>query len=73
MKILKIKLIPRSSKNSIEENNGNELKVKVTAPAVDNKANEALIKLLAKEFKIPRSLIKIIQGKKSKNKIINIL
>lgn len=70
MKTLKIKLIPKSSKNSIEGYIDDQLKVKVTAPAVDNKANEALIKLLAKEFKIPKSSIRIIKGKKSKNKII---
>lgn len=47
-------------------------KVSVKAPAKEGKANEAVIKLLAGHFKIPKSNIKIIRGLKSKNKIINI-
>ena len=49
MKKLSIKVIPNAKKNQIIEANG-QLKVKVTAPAVDGKANKALIELLAEHF-----------------------
>ncbi|OGH87842.1 MAG: hypothetical protein A3J93_05120 [Candidatus Magasanikbacteria bacterium RIFOXYC2_FULL_42_28] len=71
---LKIKVIPRSSKNEIIGPMADGvIKVKLTAPPVDNAANEALIKLLSKEYQTPKSRIKIISGEKSKNKIVEIL
>ena len=44
----------------------------VTAPAVDGKANKALVELLAEEFKVRKSQISIIKGLKSRHKTINI-
>ncbi|MCX6730087.1 MAG: DUF167 domain-containing protein [Candidatus Portnoybacteria bacterium] len=50
----------------------NEYKIFVKEPAKEGKANEAIIKLLAKYFDIPRSKINIILGFKNKKKIISI-
>ena len=61
---LNIKLIPRSSKNKIVGWQADDrLKIKVTAPPVDGKANATLIAFLAKEFKVPKTSIEIIRGK----------
>ncbi len=46
------------------------LKVKVASPPVDGKANEILIKYLAKEFSFPKSYISVIKGKTTKFKTI---
>ena len=54
---LAVKVQPRASKNEIGEVVGDELKIKVTAPPVDAAANQAVIDLLAKEFKLARSAI----------------
>ena len=66
-----IKVIPNSSKNSItvEED---YVKIKLTAPPVDNKANTAIIEFLAKRFKVPKTSVSIISGHTSKNKIISL-
>lgn len=48
------------------------LKVKLTAPPVDGEANKKLIELLSKEWRIPKSNIKIIKGQTSRNKIVEI-
>lgn len=48
------------------------LKVKLMSPPVDGAANVALIKILAQHFQVKKSQIKIIQGEKSQNKIIEI-
>jgi len=53
----------------IDENN---FKIKVDAPPSDGKANERLIEILAKHFKVSKSSIHIIKGLKSKNKIVEI-
>ena len=67
--LFNLKLIPSSSKEDIilEEN---FIKVKVTAQPIENKANKALIDLLSKYLKMPKSAIEIIKGKTSKEKSI---
>jgi len=70
---LKIKVIPRSSQSKIiSEMSDGTLKIKLTTPPVDGKANEEMIKLLAKHFKVSKSSIEILKGKTSKNKVVEI-
>ncbi|OGH88962.1 MAG: hypothetical protein A2537_03090 [Candidatus Magasanikbacteria bacterium RIFOXYD2_FULL_36_9] len=73
MSKIKIRVLPRSSKNEvIGEMSDGTLKVKLTAPPVDGKANDSLIKLLADYFDKPKSKIKIAAGATSKNKTIEL-
>lgn len=72
MKIISLKVIPRSSKNEIIKQDDGSYKVKLTAPPVDGAANEALIKFLSEEFRIPKSNIRIVKGEKGRKKIIQI-
>ena len=67
--IVKIKIVPNSSKNDIvlEEE---FVKVKVTAQPIENKANKVLIEFLSKSFKIPKTSIEILKGETSKEKTI---
>ena len=70
---IKIKVLPRSAKSEVVgEMADGVLKIKLTTPPVDGKANEELIKLLAKHFKVSKSSIEILKGLKSKNKIVEI-
>ncbi len=71
--IIKIRVLPRSSKNEIVgEMADGTFKIKLKAPPVEGRANEALIELLSEEYAVPKSGIKIIKGLTSKNKIIRI-
>jgi hypothetical protein len=70
--ILKVYLQPKSSKNEMVGPYRDGIKVKVTAPPVEGKANEALIKLLAKEFGISPSSIEIIKGGHAREKVLKI-
>lgn len=73
-KKIKIKVVPRSSLNVVVgEMSDGTLKVKLTAPPVEGKANEALIELLATHYDVPKNKIKIISGLTSKNKIVEII
>ena len=67
--IIKLRIIPNSSKNDIVLEEG-FIKVKVTAQPIENKANKCLIEYLSKNFKIPRTSIKILKGETSKEKTI---
>ncbi len=72
-KILKIYLQPKSSMNGIVGLYKDGIKVKVTAPPVEGRANETLIRVLAKELRISPSSIEIIKGHHSREKTIKIL
>lgn len=67
--IIRIKIVPNSSKNDIilEEE---FIKVKVTAQPIENKANKALIEFLSKSFKISKTSIEILKGDTSKEKTL---
>ena len=69
---IKVKLIPRSSKNQIIGREGDAYKVKLMAPPVDGKANKTLIDLLAKRLRRPKESIEIIAGKSSRLKSIRV-
>ncbi|MFA5103852.1 MAG: DUF167 domain-containing protein [Candidatus Margulisiibacteriota bacterium] len=69
---LNIKVFPRASKNRIIEENG-RLKVYVTSPAVDGKANKAVIESLAEHFDVRKRSVIIVSGEKSREKTVEIL
>ena len=67
-----VKVIPRAKVNKIVEESQGNLKVHLIAPAVDGKANQALIQALAEHFGVKKRQIKIIRGEKSRQKIIEV-
>jgi len=67
--LIKLKIIPNSSKNDIIVEN-EIVKAKVTAQPIENKANKALIELISNKFKIPKTSIEIVKGHTSKEKTI---
>ncbi|MFN9599180.1 MAG: DUF167 domain-containing protein [Dolichospermum sp.] len=67
-KIVKVK--PNSQQQKIEELANGSLNVHLKSPPIDGKANEELIKLLAKKFDVPKSAITIKSGVTSRNKLI---
>lgn len=71
-KIIAIRVIPNAKKNLIKEEPG-RLKVYLNAPAVEGKANKALIEILSEHFSVKKSQIQIIQGAKSRDKVVRIV
>jgi uncharacterized protein (TIGR00251 family) len=70
--ILKVYLQPKSSKNEVVGPYRDGIKIKVTASPVEGKANEALIRFLAKELEISISRIEMIKGPHSREKTLRI-
>jgi uncharacterized protein (TIGR00251 family) len=66
--VVSIYASPRSGKNEIGPVDGGELRVRITAAAVDGAANSALIKYLSDLLRLPRSQIEILSGKTSRHK-----
>ena len=67
-----IKVHPRARKNAITGEVGEALKLAITAPPVDGKANEACIEFFAKALSMPRSSVTIAAGQSSRNKVIRV-
>jgi uncharacterized protein (TIGR00251 family) len=67
-----VRVHPRAKKNAITGEVGDALKVSLTAPPVDGKANEACIEFFAKLLKVPRSSVTIASGQNSRNKVVRV-
>src|SRR5690242_8107301 len=67
-----IKVHPRARKNAITGFIGDALKLALTAPPVDGKANQAVVEFFADLFQIPRSSVTIASGETSRNKVVRI-
>ncbi len=69
---LELKVIPNAPRNEIAGWLGSALKVKIHAPALDGRANDALCAFLAEKLGVPRRAITLLRGEKSRQKIIRI-
>jgi uncharacterized protein (TIGR00251 family) len=68
-----VRVHPRAKKNAITGEVGDVLKLALTAPPVDGKANAACIEFFAKLLNLPRSSVTIAAGLTSRNKVIRVL
>ncbi|MFA6548570.1 MAG: DUF167 domain-containing protein [Candidatus Margulisiibacteriota bacterium] len=67
MQRIEIKVVPNAKRNELKEG-----KVYLTAPAVEGKANQALIEFIAEHFGVKKRQVKIIKGMKSRQKVVEI-
>ena len=67
-----VKVHPRAKKNTITGEVGDALKLSLTAPPADGKANDACIEFFAKLLKVSRSSVTIAAGQTSRNKVIRV-
>ena len=68
----RVKVQPRASKDEIAGEMGGALKVRLRAPALEDRANEALVEFLAQLLNIPRSAVRILSGERSRTKRVEI-
>ena len=67
-----VKVHPRARKHAITGVVGDALKLSLTAPPVEGRANEAVIEFFADLFEIPRASVTIASGETSRNKIVRV-
>jgi uncharacterized protein len=67
-----VKVHPRAKKNAITGEVGDALKLSLTSPPVDGRANEACIEFFAKLLKVSRTSVTIAAGESSRNKIVRV-
>lgn len=68
-----VKVHPKARRERIMGVLGNALKMELTAPPVEGKANEACIRFIAELLKVPRSSVTIAAGNSSRNKVIRVI
>ncbi|QSX30962.1 YggU family protein [Shewanella cyperi] len=71
--LLNLYIQPKASRDQIVGLHGDELKVAITAPPVDGKANAHLGRWLAKLFKVPKTNVQIVKGELGRHKQVRIL
>ncbi len=67
-----VRVHPRAKKNAITGELGDALKLSLTTPPIEGRANEACIEFFAKLLKVPRSSVTIASGRSSRNKTVGV-
>jgi uncharacterized protein (TIGR00251 family) len=70
---LRLRIVPNARRSEIVGVQGDAIKVKVKAPAVEGKANEALREFLAELLEMPARAVEIMAGEKSRDKVVTIM
>jgi uncharacterized protein (TIGR00251 family) len=70
--LLDVRVLPRASRDEVVGMQGGRLKIKITAPPVDGKANQHLISYLAKLCGVPKSDVTLIKGETGREKSFRI-
>ncbi len=68
-----VRVVPRASRNEIVGVQGDALKVRLTAPPVEGRANEALIAFLAERLSVRKSQVEIVAGATSRRKVLRVI
>jgi len=69
---LRVRVQPRASKDEIAGEMRGALKVRLQAPALEDRANEALVEFLAQLLKRPKAAVRILSGERSRTKRVEI-
>jgi uncharacterized protein (TIGR00251 family) len=69
---ISVRVQPRASRSEVAGMHGGAIRIRLTAPPIDNAANDALVKFLAERLKVPRHQLRVIAGLSSRSKIVEI-
>ncbi len=66
--VLRVRIQPRASRDQVAGIHNQRLKISITAPPVDGAANQHLLGLLAREFRVPKSAVEVLGGETGREK-----
>jgi uncharacterized protein (TIGR00251 family) len=69
---LSVRVVPRSSREGVAGFEGGVVRIRLNAPPVEGRANEALLKFLAKSLGVSRARVALVSGETGRNKIVRI-
>jgi uncharacterized protein len=68
--VFSVRVTPRASQDKITGWEGDVLRVRVAAPPAEGRANEAVLRLLAKSLHLPTSRVRLVRGHTQRNKVV---
>lgn len=71
--IFKVRVVARASQSRLVGEHEGALRARIAAPPVDGAANDELVRLLAREFRVPRNAVEITSGKTSRLKSVEVV
>ena len=72
MATLRVHVVPNAKNNGVAGTHGDAIKIRLRAPAIEGKANAALVGFLSKRLKISGQQIVLLRGQKSRDKVVRI-
>jgi uncharacterized protein len=69
---LAIRVQPRAKRTEVAGERGDAVVIRVNAPPVDGRANEAVCRLIAKRLGVPRTAVRIVRGESARDKLVRI-
>ena len=69
---LAIRVQPRAKRTEVAGERGGAVVIRVSAPPVDGKANEAVCRLIAQRLGVPKTAVEIVRGESARNKLVRI-
>lgn len=70
--VLAVHVLPRASREEVAGLSGDAVRVRLTAPPVENRANDALVRFLAKSLGVPRRSVRIMAGGLGRRKLVRV-
>jgi uncharacterized protein (TIGR00251 family) len=69
---IRVRVQPRASRTEVAGEHDEALRIRVAAPPVENEANEALVRFLAKRLRVAASRITVVSGAASRTKLVEV-
>ena len=69
---LRVHITPHANNDAVIGEHGDAIKIKLRAPARDEKANAALIRFVAEQLQVPRNTILLQRGQRTRDKLVRI-
>jgi hypothetical protein len=64
--------MPRSSREEVAGLSEGDVRIRLTAPAIENRANEALVRFLSQALGVPRRQVELLAGERGRRKVVRI-
>ncbi len=69
---VEVQVMPRASRAGVAGLSGDAVRIRLTAPPLENRANEALVRFLSASLDVPRPCVTIIAGKRGRKKVVRV-
>ena len=70
--VLRVRVQPRASRDEVLGWRDDALRVRVGAPPLDGRANDAVVRLIARAAGVPRAAVRVVGGERSRDKLVSV-